>query len=127
MGKKSFYVNLATPGLKKVLKNIERYDAETQAKLRTAVRTTTSDVLKGSIHRAPIRTGMIKENITMEYDSTKNIGVVKAKSPHAHLIEYGHAGPTPESKRTPEHPFMRPAYEQSKPGLIKAVESAVKP
>ncbi|CQR73305.1 hypothetical protein SOV_50880 [Sporomusa ovata DSM 2662] len=127
MGKKSFYVNLATPELKKVLKNMERYDTETQAKLRTAVRTATSDVLKGSMRRAPIRTGKIKANITMEYDSTKNTGIVKAKSPHAHLIEYGHAGPTPASKRTPEHPFMRPAFEQAKPGLIKAVDSAVKP
>jgi len=33
------------------------------------------------------------------------VWIAKAKSPHAHLVEYGHGGPNP----APAHPFLRPA------------------
>jgi HK97 gp10 family phage protein len=35
--------------------------------------------------------------------------IVQATAPHAHLIEYGHGGPSP----APPHPFLRPALEKN--------------
>jgi HK97 gp10 family phage protein len=56
-------------------------------------------------------------------------GVRPRKAPHAHLVEFGHAGPHP----APPHPFVRPAWDEVKfqvaeniqRGLQKAVERAV--
>lgn len=43
------------------------------------------------------------------------VGVNMKLAPHAHLVEFGHAGPAP----APPHPFMRPAVETTK-GQIRA-------
>ncbi len=56
-------------------------------------------------------------------------GIRPRKAPHAHLVEYGHAGPHP----APPHPFFRPAWDECKDevqrniaaGLGKTVEGAV--
>ena len=53
-------------------------------------------------------------------------GIRPRKAPHAHLVEFGHAGPHP----APAHPFVRPAWDSVKEevkqniaaGLKKAVE-----
>lgn len=124
---REFWVNIKVPELQGALKNINKYDETTQEKLRSAVRSSTQNVMAGTIRRAPIRTSELVKSIGMSYNAETNVGVVRAKSPHAHLVEYGHAGRTPQSKRTPEHPFMRHAFEAEKSNLIKAVEEAVKP
>lgn len=36
------------------------------------------------------------------------------KAPHAHLVEFGHAGPKADSPPTPPHPFVRPAFDSKK-------------
>jgi HK97 gp10 family phage protein len=56
-------------------------------------------------------------------------GIRPRKAPHAHLVEYGHAGPHP----APPHPFVRPAWDESRDeverniaaGLGKIVEGSV--
>jgi HK97 gp10 family phage protein len=56
-------------------------------------------------------------------------GIRPRKAPHAHLVEYGHAGPHP----APPHPFVRPAWDEMKDqvkrniqvGLGRAVERSV--
>ena len=35
-------------------------------------------------------------------------GIRPRKAPHAHLVEFGHAGPHP----APPHPFVRPAWDE---------------
>jgi HK97 gp10 family phage protein len=57
------------------------------------------------------------------------VAINKNKAPHAHLVEYGHAGPHP----APPHPFFRPGWDANKgkveqditEGLIKSIEKAV--
>lgn len=39
----------------------------------------------------------------------------------AHLVEFGHGGPHP----APPHPFMRPAYETSKAGVMADIRDAL--
>ena len=124
---RGFFVNVSTPELKNVLKDFQNYDDVTQNKIRGVVRTGTQQVLQGTLRRMQKRTGHMASKTTMDFDAEKCIGTVRVKSPVAHLVEFGHAGPTPESKRTPEHPSLRPSYEEVKPGIVSGLESAVKP
>lgn len=120
---RGFYVSVSAPELKNVLKKFNNYDTETHDKLRGVVRSSTQRVLQGTIRRMPKRTGKMASKTTMDFDAEKCIGTVRVKSPVAHLVEYGHKGPHP----APEHPFMRPSYEEVKPSIISGIESAVKP
>jgi HK97 gp10 family phage protein len=49
-------------------------------------------------------------------------------APHAHLVEFGHRMITRTGEvvgDVPEHPFLRPAFEQYLPDLISQLESAI--
>jgi HK97 gp10 family phage protein len=45
-------------------------------------------------------------------------GIRPRKAPHAHLVEYGHAGPHP----APPHPFFRPAIDEIMPSVKENIE-----
>lgn len=128
----------------KVLRNIKQYDEETQKNIRSAVRDGTKEVLAEAIRRAPMRTGKLKASITMSFDYDKSMGIVRAKSPVAHLIEYGTRAVTitPQMRKALEingkfaayanipakaaHPFMRPAIEKVRPDIEKKIIEALK-
>lgn len=141
----AFTVNLGINDLQRTLGAFHTYDAKTQEKLRSTVQTSTSAIMLGAKRRARVRSGRLVKNISMTYDGAKNIGIVRAKSPHAHLVEYGAraAKVRPEQKKAltigdgfaasaniPARkacPFMRPAFEDEKPNLIRSAEAATKP
>ncbi|MEN6567197.1 MAG: HK97 gp10 family phage protein [Veillonellales bacterium] len=148
MGRRSFEVNIrGIQELKKVLGDFKKYDESTQEKLRTAVRTSTKNIMDGARRRVRIVTGNLIKDIYMTYDEQRNIGVVHANAPHAHLVELGHKGglEIPVKKKAlhggkivgyaskvviptvAPHPFLRPAFEDEKPNLIKNVKGAVEP
>lgn len=140
-----FTVNLGIKDLERKLADLRTYDAQTQAKLCSAVETSTTNIMLGAKRRVPVKSGDLVKSISMTYDSARNIGIIKAKSPYAHLVEYGAKAvhETPDTKKAlkigdrfaasanipvrKEHPFMRPAYENEKPNLINSVETAIKP
>lgn len=143
----SFKVNLGINDLKMQLAQIDRYDQATQDKLRSAVRTATGHIFVGAKRRVPVRSGNLTKKITMNYDPIRNVGIVSVKSPVAHLVEYGAKGAVETHKRKKalhggrlvgfadkvripvrkEHPFLRPAFEDEKPSLMRSVEDAIKP
>jgi hypothetical protein len=143
----TYKVNIGIPDLQRKLGEIDKYDADTQAKLRTVVQTSTSHIRIGAMRRVSVKSGHLFKNISITYDATKNEGIVKAKSPHAHLVEFGAKGAVERpSKRKAlhggsmggyfkkvniparkEHPFMRPSFEDEKPNLIRNSEAAIKP
>lgn len=128
----------------KALRDIKQYDEKTQADIRNAVRDGTKGVMEESIRRAPMKTGKLKSNITMSFDYDKSMGIVRAKSPHAHLVEYGAraAVAVPDRKKAltigdgfaasaniparPAHPFMRPAIEKERPEIEKKIREVLK-
>lgn len=71
---------------------------------------------------APIKTGELKRAIYAAYgDNNKTtilVGVNYKIAPHAHLVEFGHAGPHP----APPHPYMRPALAESIELAKKGIE-----
>ncbi len=145
----AFTVNLGINDLQRTLGAFKTYDAQTQERLRSTVQSSTSAIMLGAKRRARVRSGGLVKNITMTYDGTRNIGTVRAKSPHAHLVEYGAraAKVCPDRKKAlhssalegsgfaasasiparKEHPFMRPAFEDEKPNLLRTTQAAVKP
>ena len=141
----SFRVNLGINDLQRQLGNIAKYDTETQGKMRDAVRKSTENIMLGAKRRAPVRSGKLIRKINMKYDGVKNEGCVSAKSPYAHLVEFGarSADEEPKSKsalhggiiggfaarvkipKRREHPYLRPAFEAEKPNLVRSITEAV--
>lgn len=48
------------------------------------------------------------------------------KAPHAHLVEFGHAGPKANSPPTPPHPFVRPAFDAKQEAAYAIVRERLK-
>jgi HK97 gp10 family phage protein len=126
------------------IKNIKTYDDSKQKEIRNIVREGTKDVMQEAIRKAPFRTGKLKASITMEFDYDKAQGVVKAKAPHVHLVEFGAKATTstPNRKKAlmagnkffkfalipvrAERPFMRPAIEKEKPEIERKIREVLK-
>lgn len=141
----AFVVNLGINDLQRTLGAFRTYDAQTQERLRSTVQSSTSAIMLGAKRRARVKTGGLVRNITMTYDGVRNTGTVRAKSPHAHLVEYGARAALvrPVKKKAlaigdnviasakvparAAHPYMRPAFEDEKPNLLQATKAAVKP
>ena len=70
---------------------------------------------------APVRTGELKRAIFAargdENKSSALVGVNYGIAPHAHLVEFGHAGPHP----APPHPYMRPAVASKKDAVKQII------
>ena len=146
---RTFHVSLGIKEMRRQLAKIKQYDAQTQAKMRGAVQASTSNIYAGAKRRVRVRSGGLQKNITMEYNDATNTGKVRAKSPHAHLVEFGAraAMDRPKSKKAlridangirrfadgakiparKAKPFMKPSFEQEKPNLMRSVQEAVKP
>jgi HK97 gp10 family phage protein len=49
-------------------------------------------------------------------------GIDRKIAPHAHLVEFGHAGPHP----APAHPFFRPAIAETFPRALENIKTDLK-
>ena len=120
---RGFRVDFKVPELGEALKQIGAYDGKARLRIENAVKTSTRAISRGARQRVPVLTGTLKKSIGARFDAKNCVGTIAAKSPPAHLVEFGHGGSGP----APEHPFMRPAFENEKPELIRAIKEAVKP
>lgn len=123
-------------------KNLKIYDVNVRRKLYAAVERTTRAVGKSAKSRVKSKTGTLKKRIRTKMEKDAPIGWVESQAPHSHLIENGtkrhslgkgvkringrvvkgeviHPGSRP-------YPFMRPAFEQEAPGLIKEAKEILK-
>lgn len=123
MAGKGFYINFKVPELQQAIRNISKYDAKTAVKIEDQIQRSTLNIKKGVLRRINDRTGYLRKHTTSSFNRRNIEGAVREKAPHAHLVEFGHAGPFP----APEHPTMRPAFEEERPELIKGLAEAVKP
>lgn len=84
-------------------------------------------IRSGKLHKA-IRIGPVKYRKHYSGRSI-TIGVSYTganKAPHAHLVEFGHAGPKPGSPPTPPHPFVRPAFDAKKEAAYAILRERLK-
>lgn len=77
----------------------------------------------------PVKTGRLKGAILAAYGDPKKSNVlvgVKSRgprgAPHAHLVEYGHGGPSPAGA----HPFFRPAVTASRNTVAAVIAEGLK-
>ena len=143
---RGFVINLGINDLNRTLAQFRSYDEQTQEKLRACVQKSTSNIMLGAKRRVRIHSGNLVKGIAMTYNTSKNTGTVRAKSPHAHLVEFGaravHEVPDrakalkvpggsgfAASANIPARaakPFLRPAFEEEKGNLIQSVTEAVR-
>jgi HK97 gp10 family phage protein len=123
MAGRGFYVNFKVPELDVVLNNLDKYDGKTALKIENQIQESTRNIRRGVLSRIHDVSGYLRKHTTSNFNRLKLEGVVREKAPHAHLVEFGHAGPAP----APEHPTMRPAFEEERPNLIRGLSEAVKP
>lgn len=146
---RGFRVYFDVPELEKTLSQIKAYDGKTALRVEEAIDISTKNIANGARRRVPVRSRQLKKSIGSRFDKKTVTGYVTARKPHAHLVEFGAKSATvkPERKKAlkipwsggtyfaakadiparRERPFMRPAFEDEKPKLIKRVREAVRP
>lgn len=82
--------------------------------LRDAIFATKGKRVKGSLSG-------IATLINGEEGPSVIVGVDRKKAPHAHLVEFGHAGP----HGAPAHPYMRPAGSAARTLIITVIQNAI--
>lgn len=127
--------------------DVQKYDEETQKKIRKATRDGVAAVHATAIRAAPIRvTGNLRRGIVQEFDEKTCSGKVRATAPHSHLVEFGtrERVTAPLRKKAlkiaegfvrgftftgkmPKKPFLRPAMEKERTAIEANIERAVKP
>lgn len=148
-----FRVNFSVPELSETVRQIKYYDGKTALKVEEQVKKSTKAIGDEARRRVPVRSGDLKKSISTRFDAKTITGYIAARQPHAHLVEFGaRSAVTKPSKKKAlkipwqgdlgiggmyyaakadiparrEHPFMRPAFEDEKPNLIKGIKEAVK-
>jgi len=140
-----FYVSFKVPEIQQTLSKIKTYDVMTAARIEQSIDHSTKAIATGAKNRVPVRTGKLKKNISSRFDHRTITGYVSAKTPYAHLVEFGAkaASVKPVKKKAllfkggysakanvparTAKPYMRPSFEEEKPNLIRNVKEAVKP
>ena len=88
----SVHVNMGEI-ISKAARDIDKYDAEKQRKIRKVIADGTKDTKIRAVQMAPRGpTGNLKKGITDHLVSGGREGIVMSTAPHAHLVEYGTAG-----------------------------------
>lgn len=141
---RGFRVDVDTTEINKELAKISLYSAHCGLKLENAVKSSTQNIAKGGKRRAPKKSGALRKSIKSSFSKTKCEGVAYAKAPHAHLIEFGvKASMTkPKNKKVLKingkfvgksvniparqgTPFLKPAFEEEKPHLLREIKNSV--
>lgn len=116
LGQESPYVSDALKSAAAPIYDQMKTNASTDPRIRT-----------GRLHGA-IRIGPVKNRKKYSGKSV-SIGVSYSGSkmaPHAHLVEFGHAGPYSSSPPTPPHPFVRPAFDSKKEAAYAILRERLK-
>ena len=147
-----FRINVKVPELESAISKIGTYGGRTALKVENAISDSTKEIGRGAKNRIRSVTGNLKKSIATKFNKNSCTGEVMARSPkgnHAHLIEFGVKASVakPTSKKVmaidvhgqrffrkrariparAARPFMKPAFEEEKPNLIRNVTKAVQP
>lgn len=144
-----FRVNVKVPELQDAISTIGTHSRKMALRVEEAIANSTKAIGRGAKNRVPVARGTLKKSIKTKFNKKGCYGVIYSNTPHAHLIEFGvkrtkvKAGKGKflplsigeyvffRKKATiparPARPFMRPAFEDEKPNLIRNVEKAVRP
>lgn len=139
-----FVTSISNSDLNNALKKISAFDGKSRMAQSKVLKNATRRIKNGAIRRVSVRTGELKQSIKSSYSDDKMVGIVRAKAPHAHLIEFGHRGAIvkPKKKKAMKigentfaakavlppvkaKPFIIPAFEAEVPKIIKDLQQAI--
>lgn len=144
---RSYITTLSNEELTKCLKQINMFDGKARLGVEKALHEGAKRVRRGAAKRVAIRSGTLKRSIRSGFSKTRLEGIVRAKQPYAHLVEYGAQacfakpkkkkalrmsinGKTSFSKsaKIPQRqarPFLGPAFEEEAPRIIADVKKEI--
>lgn len=139
-----FVVTASSADLAKCLSQIGALDGKSRLAVEKAMQRATKRIKAGAIRRVAVRSGELKKSISSGFSATKLQGVVRAKKPYAHLVEFGAKAVTikPKEKKAMKipfgeeyivrkkvsiparkpRPFIIPAYEAEAPELVDEIK-----
>ena len=99
MSKNPLVIEGKIEGLDEAIRRLQKYDTESGKKIRKVISRGGKTVAAQAKFRVPVRSGRLKKSITSRFDSNHIESVVKARSPLAHLVEYGAAATAVRARR----------------------------
>lgn len=143
-----FVVNVRNSDLAQCLKQLSAFDGKSRLGVEQAMANAVRRIKSGAVRRVAVASGKLKKSIRSSFSKPKLLGIVRARAPHAHLVEFGAKGATVKPKRKkalrlavadgykfmrkakiPERksrPFIMPAYEAEKGKLIADVKAVIR-
>ena len=136
--------------LQAALRSISIYDGKSRLRIEKAVQSAVGRMKYQAEKGIRNRSGNLRKSLFTSFHRAECAGYFGAKAPQAHLVEMGVNPSTakPRKKKTlllmgiqgnliyptrakiPRRyprPFIRPAYEQERPGFVSELKKAVKP
>lgn len=138
-----FYAKVTSNDLTKALGSISAWDGKTRNTLQNG----TKAVARGAKQRAAQRSGKLKKSIKTGFDRRKPEGMVRAKTPYAHIVEFGSKSYTVRAKNKKAltipggsalvlrksakiparkgRPFIKPAFEAEEPKIVSNIRKVL--
>lgn len=145
----NFRVNVKVPELESAMSKIGAYNGKMALRVEEAISNSTKAIGRGARNRVRSVSGTLKKSIKTKFNKKGCYGEIYSTAPHAHLIEMGVKRSKVEAGKgkflplsvgenvffrkkatipaRPARPFLKPAFEEEKPNLIRNIEKAVKP
>lgn len=87
-----FITGYKSEGLAQTLSKIGVFDVKARAAAEKAMRNGTRRIAASARRRVAVKSGTLKSKISGSFKADKMTGYVRAKAPHAHLVEFGAKG-----------------------------------
>lgn len=142
-----FYAKVTSSDLTKALNGIAAWDGKARLAVENALQNGTKAVARGAKQRVAQRSGKLKKSIKTGFDRRKPEGMVRAKTPYAHIVEFGSKSYIVKAKnkkaltipgsnelvlrksaKIPARkgkPFIKPAFEAEEPKIISNIRKVL--
>jgi len=133
--------------LTKALGSISAWDGKTRLAVENALQNGTKAVARGAKQRVAQRSGKLKKSIKTGFDRRKPEGMVRAKTPYAHIVEFGSKSYTLRAKNKKAltipggsalvlrksakiparkgRPFIEPSFEAEEPKIVSSMKKVL--
>lgn len=142
-----FIAKVTSNDLTKTMSAISAWDGKTRLAIENELQSSTKNIARGAKQKAAQRSGKLKKSIKSGFDRRKPEGQVKAKTPYAHIVEFGAKAHTVKAKNKKAltissgdgvllrksakiparkgRPFIKPAFDEEEPKLISHIKKVL--
>lgn len=142
-----FLAKVTSSDLTKAMSSISAWDGETRLAIENALQDSTKNIARGAKQKVAQCSGKLKKSIKTGFDRRKPEGLVKAKTPYAHIVEFGAKAHIVRAKNKKAlsisaggdlllrksakiparkgRPFIKPAFDAEEPKLISNMKKVL--